>query len=118
MSPSLWATAVATAGGYWFRQRRLEAKGGRERWGQRHPCLAALTCVRIGTVPTPLPLGFIAPCLPTARVSRRHGIEVLLPSVALRMGLQQVGERLTGEWLMRSTAEGLATIEAYRKLTP
>jgi TRAP-type C4-dicarboxylate transport system substrate-binding protein len=47
-----------------------------------------------------------------------HGIKVLLPSVALRTGLQQVGERLTGEWLMRSSAEGLAIIDAYRKLTP
>ena len=46
-----------------------------------------------------------------------HGMKVLLPSVALRTGLQQVGERLTGEWLMRSSAEGLAIIDAYRKLT-
>jgi hypothetical protein len=27
-------------------------------------------------------------------------------------------EPLTGEWLMRSGAEGLAIIDAYRKLTP
>jgi TRAP-type C4-dicarboxylate transport system substrate-binding protein len=47
-----------------------------------------------------------------------HGIKVLLPTTALRTGLQQIGERLTGEWLMRSGAEGLAIIDAYRKLTP
>jgi TRAP-type C4-dicarboxylate transport system substrate-binding protein len=47
-----------------------------------------------------------------------HGIKVLPPSVALRTGLQQVGERLTGEWLLRSSVEGLAIIDAYRKLTP
>jgi TRAP-type C4-dicarboxylate transport system substrate-binding protein len=47
-----------------------------------------------------------------------HGIKVLLPNPALRTGLQQVGERLKGEWLMRSSAEGLAIIDAYRRLTP
>jgi hypothetical protein len=29
--------------------------------------------------------------------------------------LQQIGERLTGEWLMRAGADGQAVIEAYRK---
>ena len=47
-----------------------------------------------------------------------HGMKVLPPSRALRTELQQIGERLTGEWLMRAGAEGLAIIDAYRKLTP
>jgi TRAP-type C4-dicarboxylate transport system substrate-binding protein len=46
-----------------------------------------------------------------------HGMKVLPPSEALRTGLQQIGERLTGEWLMRASAEGRAVIDAYRKLT-
>jgi len=46
-----------------------------------------------------------------------HGMKVLLPNAALRTGLQQVGERLTGEWLMRSSTEGSGLIDAYRKLT-
>jgi len=47
-----------------------------------------------------------------------HGMKVLLPNQSLRTGLQEVGERLTGEWLLRSGAEGLAIIDAYRKLKP
>ena len=46
-----------------------------------------------------------------------HGITVLPPSMTLKTGLQQVGERLTGEWLTRSGAEGRAIIDTYRKLT-
>ena len=46
-----------------------------------------------------------------------HGMKVLPPSVALKTGLQEIGERLTGEWLMRSGADGLAIIDAYRRLT-
>ena len=46
-----------------------------------------------------------------------HGMKVLPPSVALKTGLQQIGERLTGEWLMRAGADGLAIIDAYRRLT-
>ena len=46
-----------------------------------------------------------------------HGMKVLPPSEALKTGLQQIGERLIAEWLMRASAEGLAVIEAYRKLT-
>ena len=37
--------------------------------------------------------------------------------MTLKTGLQQVGERLTGEWLTRSGAEGRAIIDTYRKLT-
>ena len=45
-----------------------------------------------------------------------RGMKVLLPSVALKTGLQQIGERLTGEWLMRAGPEGQAIIDAYRKM--
>jgi TRAP-type C4-dicarboxylate transport system substrate-binding protein len=44
-----------------------------------------------------------------------NGMKVLPPSQALRTGLQQIGERLTDEWLMRAGADGHAVIEAYRK---
>jgi hypothetical protein len=44
-------------------------------------------------------------------------MKVLLPSVTLKTELQQIGERLTGEWLMRAGADGLAIIDAYRRLT-
>jgi TRAP-type C4-dicarboxylate transport system substrate-binding protein len=44
-----------------------------------------------------------------------HGMKVLPPSRALRTGLQQIGERLTAEWLRRTGADGQAVIEAYRK---
>jgi TRAP-type C4-dicarboxylate transport system substrate-binding protein len=46
-----------------------------------------------------------------------HGMKVLPASVALKTGLQEIGERLTGEWLMRAGADGLAIIDAYRRLT-
>jgi TRAP-type C4-dicarboxylate transport system substrate-binding protein len=45
-----------------------------------------------------------------------HGMNVLPPSVTLKTGLQQIGERLTGEWLMRAGADGLSVISAYRRL--
>jgi TRAP-type C4-dicarboxylate transport system substrate-binding protein len=44
-----------------------------------------------------------------------RGMKVLPPSSALKAGLQQVGERLTGEWLVRAGAGGQAVIDAYRK---
>jgi TRAP-type C4-dicarboxylate transport system substrate-binding protein len=44
-----------------------------------------------------------------------NGMKVLPPSRALKSGLQQIGERLTGEWLMTAGADGQAVIEAYRK---
>ena len=44
-----------------------------------------------------------------------NGMKVLPPSRALKSGLQQIGERLTGEWLMKAGADGQAVIEAYRK---
>jgi TRAP-type C4-dicarboxylate transport system substrate-binding protein len=37
--------------------------------------------------------------------------------VALKTGLQEIGDRLTKEWLMRAGADGLAIIDAYRRLT-
>jgi TRAP-type C4-dicarboxylate transport system substrate-binding protein len=46
-----------------------------------------------------------------------HGMKVLPPSRALQVDLERIGERLTGEWLMRAGADGLAVIEAYRKQT-
>src|SRR3984893_1379880 len=46
-----------------------------------------------------------------------HGMRVLSPSMALRTGLEQIGERVTQEWLMRAGAEGLATIDPYRRRT-
>jgi TRAP-type C4-dicarboxylate transport system substrate-binding protein len=47
-----------------------------------------------------------------------RGMTVMLPNAGLRTALRQLGERLTGEWLERSGAEGLAVIETYRKLGP
>ena len=43
-----------------------------------------------------------------------HGMKVLPPSVALKTGLQKIGEKLTAEWLVRAGPDGLAIIEAYR----
>jgi hypothetical protein len=34
----------------------------------------------------------------------------------LKTGLQQVGERLTAEWLTKAGADGQAVIDAYKKL--
>jgi TRAP-type C4-dicarboxylate transport system substrate-binding protein len=44
-----------------------------------------------------------------------HGLKVLSPSEALKTGLQQIGERLTGEWLTKAGADGQAVIDAYKK---
>ena len=46
-----------------------------------------------------------------------NGLKVLPPSKALKAGLQQIGERLTGEWLLKAGADGRAVIDAYRKQT-
>jgi TRAP-type C4-dicarboxylate transport system substrate-binding protein len=45
-----------------------------------------------------------------------RGMKVLPPSPALKAGLQQVGEQLTGEWLLKAGADGQAVIDAYKKL--
>jgi TRAP-type C4-dicarboxylate transport system substrate-binding protein len=45
-----------------------------------------------------------------------RGMKVLPPSGALKAGLHQVGERLTGEWLTRAGGDGQAVIDVYRKL--
>src|SRR5262249_40499040 len=45
-----------------------------------------------------------------------HGLKVLSPSEALKTGLQQIGERLTAEWLTKAGADGQAVIDAYKKL--
>jgi TRAP-type C4-dicarboxylate transport system substrate-binding protein len=45
-----------------------------------------------------------------------HRMKVLPPGVALKTGLQEIGERLTGEWLVRAGADGLTIIDAYRRL--
>jgi hypothetical protein len=34
----------------------------------------------------------------------------------LKTELQQIGERLTAEWLTRASADGLAIIDTYRRL--
>jgi TRAP-type C4-dicarboxylate transport system substrate-binding protein len=44
-----------------------------------------------------------------------RGLKVLPPSGALRAGLQQIGERLTEEWLAKTGADGQAVVEAYKK---
>jgi hypothetical protein len=44
-------------------------------------------------------------------------MKVLPASVTLKTGLQEIGERLTAEWLMRAGADGLTIIDAYRRLT-
>jgi TRAP-type C4-dicarboxylate transport system substrate-binding protein len=46
-----------------------------------------------------------------------HGMQVLPPSRALQTQLQQIGEQLTREWLVRAGADGQAMIDTYRKLT-
>jgi TRAP-type C4-dicarboxylate transport system substrate-binding protein len=45
-----------------------------------------------------------------------RGLKVLQPSPALKTGLRQIGERLTGEWLQKAGADGQAVIAAYKKL--
>jgi hypothetical protein len=42
-------------------------------------------------------------------------MRVLPPSSALKTGLQQIGERLTGEWVVKAGADGRAVIDAYKK---
>ena len=37
------------------------------------------------------------------------------PSKDLKAGLQQIGERLTGEWLLKAGADGRAAIDTYNK---
>jgi TRAP-type C4-dicarboxylate transport system substrate-binding protein len=44
-----------------------------------------------------------------------RGLKVLPPSVALKTGLQQIGGRLTAEWLAKAGADGQAVIDAYKK---
>ncbi len=44
----------------------------------------------------------------------RQGLKVLPPSSA-EGGLQQIGERLTGEWLLKAGADGQAVVDAYKK---
>jgi TRAP-type C4-dicarboxylate transport system substrate-binding protein len=46
-----------------------------------------------------------------------HGMRVLPPSQELKVGLHQIGERLTGEWLAKAGADGQAVIDTYRKRT-
>ena len=44
-----------------------------------------------------------------------HALKVLSPSEDLKTGLQQIGERLTAEWLTKAGADGQAVIDAYKK---
>jgi TRAP-type transport system periplasmic protein len=43
------------------------------------------------------------------------GVKVAPPSEALRKELRDIGERMTGEWLEKTGADGQAIISAYRK---
>jgi TRAP-type C4-dicarboxylate transport system substrate-binding protein len=43
-----------------------------------------------------------------------NGLKVLSPSDALKTGLRQIGERLTGEWLLKAGADGQAVIDQYK----
>jgi TRAP-type C4-dicarboxylate transport system substrate-binding protein len=44
-----------------------------------------------------------------------NGIQVLPPSGILKTGLQKIGERLTGEWVLKAGADGRAVIDAYKR---
>src|SRR5882672_2886816 len=44
-----------------------------------------------------------------------NGLRVLPPSGVLKTGLQQIGERLTGEWVVKAGPDGRAVIDAYKK---
>jgi TRAP-type C4-dicarboxylate transport system substrate-binding protein len=44
-----------------------------------------------------------------------NGMKIVPPSQALKLGLQQIGERLTGEWLVRAGADGQTIIDVYKK---
>ena len=44
-----------------------------------------------------------------------NGLKVLPPSSDLKRGLQQIGERLTGEWLKTVGKDGQAIVDAYKK---
>jgi TRAP-type C4-dicarboxylate transport system substrate-binding protein len=46
-----------------------------------------------------------------------NGMQVLPPSPALKSGLHQIGERLTGEWLTKAGPDGQAVVDTYRKRT-
>jgi len=41
-------------------------------------------------------------------------LKVLSPSDALKTGLHQIGERLTGEWLLKAGADGQAIVDEYK----
>ena len=43
-----------------------------------------------------------------------NGLKVQSPSDALKTGLHQLGERLTGEWLLKAGAEGQAIVDEYK----
>ena len=51
------------------------------------------------------------------RAARRQRLEGAAAEQGLKAGLQQIGERLTGEWLLKAGADGRAVIDAYRKKT-
>ena len=44
-----------------------------------------------------------------------NGMKVLPPSQALKAELQQIGERLTGEWLAKAGADGQPIIDIFKK---
>jgi len=47
-----------------------------------------------------------------------NGLKVHSTSDALKMGLHQIGERLTGEWLLKTGAEGQAIVDKYKLRFP
>jgi TRAP-type C4-dicarboxylate transport system substrate-binding protein len=44
-----------------------------------------------------------------------NSVRVLPPSLALKTGLQRIGEQLTAEWVTKAGADGRAVIDAYKK---
>ena len=45
-----------------------------------------------------------------------NGLKVLPPSRTLQTELQQIGERLTGEWLEKAGAEGKTVVASYKNI--
>ena len=49
------------------------------------------------------------------KILRDNKMSVNDPNAALKKGLQEIGEKMTGEWLKRAGADGEAIVKAYRK---
>ena len=46
---------------------------------------------------------------------KAHGMKVLPPSPALKVGLKKVGDQLTADWLKKAGPDGQAVLAAYKK---